>query len=82
MSMTHTAMQSRAGAMTVVAEGFSDRFNAIRGYLSARAERRRVLAELSNLSDRDLADIGVNRADVPRIAGFGDYPALSVIARR
>ena len=80
--MTTTTMNSRAGAMTFVAAGFSDRFIAITGYLAARAERRRVFAELNNLSDRDLEDIGVTRADVPRIAGYTDVSALSVFARR
>ena len=82
MTNNHAIMKSRAGAMSFVAEGFSNRFSAIRAQLSARAERRRVYAELSAMSDRDLADIGVNRGEVPRIAGFTDFPALALIARR
>jgi|SRR6185437_680798 len=35
------------------------------GWLAARAERRAVVAELSQLSDRELSDIGLVRSDVP-----------------
>jgi uncharacterized protein YjiS (DUF1127 family) len=34
---------------------------AMRGY-------RRTVNELSQLSDRELADIGIDRCDIPRIA--------------
>lgn len=30
--------------------------------------RRRVMDELASLSDRDLADIGISRSDIPRLA--------------
>jgi len=30
---------------------------------------QRTVAELSQLSDRELADIGLDRSDIPRIAG-------------
>ena len=33
---------------------------------------RRTVAELSQLSDRELADIGLNRSDIPRVAGGND----------
>ena len=36
-------------------------FNAFRAY-------ERNVAELSNLSDRELADIGLDRSDIPRVA--------------
>ena len=29
---------------------------------------QRTVKELSELSDRDLADIGLNRSDIPRVA--------------
>jgi len=29
---------------------------------------RRTVVELSNLTNRDLADIGISRCDIPRIA--------------
>jgi uncharacterized protein YjiS (DUF1127 family) len=43
---------------------------AVASNLAARAERARVYGELSRMSDRDLADIGVSRADVARVAGY------------
>jgi hypothetical protein len=39
----------------------------IDGMLCPRAEQRNV-AELSRLSDRELADIGLDRSDIPRVA--------------
>lgn len=36
-------------------------------YLSELRQRRAVIAELSMLSDRELADIGLSRVDLPRI---------------
>jgi len=36
-------------------------FNAFRDY-------QRNVAELSHLSDRELADIGLDRSDIPRVA--------------
>ena len=51
-----------------------DRAEPRSGFLSRLAaavrtwtERRAVIAELRNLSDRDLADIGLNRADMGRV---------------
>ena len=35
--------------------------------LAALPRRRAVLDELRTLSDRELADIGLNRADLPRV---------------
>ena len=80
---THTAlMRSRAGVMTQFAEVISSGLSDVGHFFAARAERRRVEAELSNLSDRDLSDIGINRGDIPHIAGFGNMPALTLMARR
>ena len=36
--------------------------------INSLREYHRNLAELSQLSDRELADIGIDRADIPRIA--------------
>jgi uncharacterized protein YjiS (DUF1127 family) len=38
------------------------------GYLQNWRRYGAAVRELSNLSDRELADIGVTRADIPRIA--------------
>jgi Domain of unknown function (DUF1127) len=70
MSTHNALMGSRIGVMTQFAEGFSGGVSAISGYLAGRAERARVYRELSNLTDRDLTDIGITRDDVLRIAGY------------
>jgi len=36
--------------------------------INAFREYHRNVAELSQLSDRELADIGIDRSDIPRIA--------------
>ncbi len=36
-------------------------------WASAYAERRRVMNELMQMSDRDLADLGISRHDIPRV---------------
>jgi uncharacterized protein YjiS (DUF1127 family) len=69
---THSAlMGSRIGVMTQFAEGFSGGLSSLTGFMMARAERARVYRELSNLTDRDLDDIGITRDDVARVAGYG-----------
>ena len=40
--------------------------------IQAYRERRRTVAQLSQLSDRELADIGLCRADIRRVAA-GNY---------
>lgn len=42
-------------------------FARLRAWASAAMRRRAVIAELNMLSDRDLADIGLTRADLPRV---------------
>jgi uncharacterized protein YjiS (DUF1127 family) len=48
------------------------RFAALRGDLAASTERRRIyrrtVAELSRLSDRDLADLGCDREGIVQMA--------------
>jgi uncharacterized protein YjiS (DUF1127 family) len=36
-------------------------------WASAYAERQRVMNELAQMSDRDLADLGISRYDIPRV---------------
>jgi uncharacterized protein YjiS (DUF1127 family) len=43
-------------------------FNTIRTALKIHQNRRQTINELSRLSNRDLADIGVNRCDIYAIA--------------
>lgn len=40
----------------------------IRGYLTRRALYRETVKELSNLSDRDLADMGISRYEITSVA--------------
>jgi len=40
----------------------------------ARVERARIYAELDTCTDRELADMGISRADIPAIAN-GTYQA-------
>jgi uncharacterized protein YjiS (DUF1127 family) len=40
---------------------------SIFGRLAAFVERQRVLSELNGLSDRELADIGLSRAELPQV---------------
>ena len=40
-------------------------FSAVTRWIGAYVERQRVLAELSHLSDRELADIGLARSELP-----------------
>ena len=43
------------------------RLGAIRTWMSAHRERRAVMNELAQLSDRDLADIGLSRGQLHRV---------------
>ena len=36
-----------------------------------RRQRARTVAELSRLTDRQLADIGISRGDIPSVAAYG-----------
>ncbi len=52
--------------------GFSDRFAAVVKMVKDSAEKRRVyrqtVLELSNLSDRDLSDLGISRFEITALA--------------
>lgn len=43
-------------------------FTALVRFLQSWKAYNRSLSELSHLGDRELADIGVSRSDIPRIA--------------
>jgi uncharacterized protein YjiS (DUF1127 family) len=36
-------------------------------YLTTRAEHRRIIKELNQLTDAELRDIGINRCDIDRL---------------
>ena len=82
MSTQTALMRSRAGAMTQFAATLAVGVSALGTFLAAQAEKRRVYHELSMLSDRDLADIGIAREDVPRIAGFAGDATLPRLTRQ
>lgn len=52
--------------------GLKARVQRVRDMLDARAARRdaysRTLRELQSCSNRDLADLGIHRSEIPRIA--------------
>jgi len=52
--------------------GLKARFQKLRDTFDAHAKRRavysRTVRELHALSDRDLADLGMHRSEIPRIA--------------
>jgi uncharacterized protein YjiS (DUF1127 family) len=54
---------------------------AVGHWVSKRTERLRVMRELQDLSDRDLADMGLTRYDIPRVfepgfvSSFGERKA-------
>ena len=51
---------------------FSDRFSAVTKYVQLALQRRRMYSqtarELNALTDRELADLGIHRTDIRRIA--------------
>jgi uncharacterized protein YjiS (DUF1127 family) len=71
MSHYNAMLRGRAGVMALALESLGNAIfgNVARSYQAER-ERRELGRELSRLTDRELADIGLTRADVPR--GFWD----------
>ena len=64
-NMTTIAINSDTSALRGRFANIFSRFGAM---FAHRARSRRVTTELSHLTDRELADIGINRYDIPRIA--------------
>jgi uncharacterized protein YjiS (DUF1127 family) len=48
-----------------------DLLNRFQNYLERRRRERETIFELSSLSDRELADLGIGRSDIRRIAQAG-----------
>jgi uncharacterized protein YjiS (DUF1127 family) len=74
-----TAMSSADFSRSVVAEARADRprgfahaalavIHGLREILTAVRQRRETIAQLRALSDRELADIGVDRGAIPSVA--------------
>jgi uncharacterized protein YjiS (DUF1127 family) len=73
MNTLITAMgnTTRAGAMLSVLGGITGGVAGITSRWNDSAERRRVAAQLAALTDRELSDIGLNRADIPVVTMWG-----------
>lgn len=69
MSTRFTALAGRDAHATTFSEALVSGVAALKAGLAARAERNRIVRELSAMSDHDLADIGVARSDIARVAG-------------
>ena len=71
MSYYNEMLRGRAGVMAFAIESLGNAIfgNVVRSFQEDR-DRRALGRELSRLTDRELADIGLTRADVPR--GFWD----------
>lgn len=61
-----TALDLNHGATREASNGFSLR--VIGDYFARRAIFRQTVNELNGLSDRELADLGIHRLDINRIA--------------
>jgi len=45
--------------------------NKVTGWLNRQSRLRRAVRELNALTDRDLADIGISRCDIRKVANGG-----------
>ena len=71
MSYYNEMLRGRAGVMSFALESLGNAiFGSVTQSFKAERDRRNLGRELGRLTDRELADIGLTRADVPR--GFWD----------
>ncbi|MEZ5923780.1 MAG: DUF1127 domain-containing protein [Hyphomicrobiaceae bacterium] len=71
MSQYNEMLRGRAGVMSFALESLGNAiFGNVTQSIQKERDRRELGRELARLSDRELADIGLTRADVPR--GFWD----------
>ena len=61
------AVEGTDGTVAEPRPTFLDRMRGVLAHIAALPRRRAVIDELSMLSDRELADIGLSRADVGRV---------------
>ena len=67
-SLTYRTPSVEAGQTTFrPATGLFARIRAALAHLASLPQRRAVLDELSTLTDRELADIGLNRSELGRV---------------
>lgn len=75
MSNFNNMMHGRASVMGFAIEALGNAiFGSVGQSFKAERDRRALGRELSRLTDRELADIGLSRADVPR--GFWDQVSV------
>jgi uncharacterized protein YjiS (DUF1127 family) len=60
---THAASHTWAKAAPALVKAFA--------WIAEQRRVNRTIATLSDLSDRTLADIGIARSDIPRVARYG-----------
>ena len=62
---------SRAAVWTALWNALSSTVSSLSAAYAERRRARRAIDELSDLSDRMLKDIGIERSDIPRIVHYG-----------
>ena len=71
--MTVNANTHAGGAGRALTARFNDALIAIRAHLARRRTYRQTVSELSALSDRELADLGIYRQDIHALAHQAAY---------
>jgi uncharacterized protein YjiS (DUF1127 family) len=62
---------SRAAVWTALWNAFASAVSLVAKVYAEHRRAKRAVAELSDLSDRMLKDIGLERGDIPRVVYFG-----------
>jgi len=71
--MAYTTYGNSAAASTTLRDRISNRIDAIREAFAKRRVYRATLGELSALSNRDLADLGLSRSMIRSVAAEAAY---------
>jgi len=81
-SATHTAHEIRAKTILALFASIKHRIGQVISNYHVRANNRRAINELSNLSDRLLKDIGIERYDIAQLrAGYTTLEELEASRR-
>jgi uncharacterized protein YjiS (DUF1127 family) len=66
-----------ANSTTIARKGFLDRLAVLKDSIATAINQRRIyertVAELNQLSDRDLTDLGISRLSIPDLAREAAY---------
>ncbi len=81
MHKNNSLITNRAGVMVAALGGLTEGLMNLTANWGERAERRRVADQLSALSDRELADIGLSRGDIPSVTIWGS-PSSDIANQR